>query len=351
MSKRHDSNLWRRINHVTAIFSKDDWKGDDIFRFSYIAAEHQDSPLFEYCKDYILKLLDDFKPERVAADYRLQKEAGKRSVTDYCARQVFKIAWYMEINLKIHIRKALFVFIRFERNRYYILDVQNIHYGPSDPKLIRRAYVETVNQRDEEYTKTHLKNVMNDAYMEDDKKWKQVQEKQKKLNDIYEEAKKDIGLDLYKEVPVDNRSDLAFAEFHPKLNDMNIKLSDLNEGNVETKGIKQYFKRLYGHHRNPKAHHNNFLLRSNTSKSLQSHPRAEYLTKNSNNEKAKNLILRSDKGEEYHNPFGPDYIQQRKHFETVCQGRPATATGPDHEKKASKAIIKNLIDLKNELQI
>ena len=37
------------------------------------------------------------------------------------------------------------------------------------------------------------------------------------LDGIYEQAKVDIGLDLYKVEPKDTRSDEAFAKFHPEL--------------------------------------------------------------------------------------------------------------------------------------
>ena len=52
---------------------------------------------------------------------------------------------------------------------------------------------------------------MSENYMDNEEKANEVNAKQMILDDIYEQAKADIGLDLYKVEPRDTRSDEAFA--------------------------------------------------------------------------------------------------------------------------------------------
>ena len=244
MSKRQEMSFWKNVSHFSAVLS--DEKQFGIVRLRFVAREYENDPLFEYCRSYVLQLMESFRPELVLADSKVQVESGKLSSTEYCLRMAMKLVCFMEICQGVHVSKACFEFVRFSKHRYYMLDITNIHWRKADLSKVKLTYQEVVNLRSDDYTQQHLKKVMYDNYHEDEEKMRVIQQKQSKMNLMYQEAKEMIGLDLYKKEPIDNRSDEAFAQFHPDLARMKITLSDIIDLNVEMNGIKKYFRDKYG---------------------------------------------------------------------------------------------------------
>lgn len=343
MSRRHDFALWKQIENVTAILSEGHGKYDT-FRFRYIDIEHNNA-LNERCKDYVLQLLDDYRPEHVLADKHMQKESSKRNITECCLRQAYKFVWFHEIFRQQHISKALFIFVKFKPNHYYLLDARNIHYRKSDPRNIRRYYVQRLNLRDPEYEKRELAKIMSDAYMEDEAKNEQVVRKLKQLNAIYEQDKRDINLDLYKVEPKDTRSDEVFALFHPELKEMNIHLTDLTENNnVELAGVKEYFRSLYG---DP-------LCKKSTSPYIKSKPLSSVQIWNSNPQSAyrinsancQSIRHRLNKGERYDNPFEKKKLERKRNLLQVC----VKPVHPQQAQPVAKRVIQSIERLKEQLE-
>lgn len=244
MSKRQEMSFWKNVSHFSAVWVEE--QKFDIVRLRYVAREYDADPLFEYCRNFILQLVDSFSTEVVQADFKVQLASSKLSSTEYCLRMAMKLACFMETCQGIHISKACFEFVRFSKNRYYLLDISNIHWRKADLTKIKRTFQEVVNLRSEQFVKSELKKVMFDPYHEDEAKMAIIRAKQAKMNAMYQEAKQMIGLDLYKQEVPDTRSDQAFAEFHPDLDRMKIKLSDIIDLNVEMGGIKKYFREKYG---------------------------------------------------------------------------------------------------------
>lgn len=344
MSRRHDFAMWRTISNVTAIFSEGGGK-NDTFRLMYIDKEHQNTPLFEKCKDYILQLLDDYRPEHVLLDHSIQQECSKRNITEFCLRQAYKLAWFNEIYRKRHITKMLLVFVRFNSHRYYLLEARNIHHRESDPANIRRFFVEKIQIRDPEYQKQYLGKIMNDFYKEDEEKVERVEAKRKKLHEIYEQFKKDIDLDLYKKIPEDTRSDQAFALFHPKLADMNIKLTDLTEkGNVEVGGVIKYFKQVYGDtlgesklrwrdlNNRDKAEEDRLALMKAPNE--KSHIRI-------NTAAAKKTLAKTNKGEKYWNPFSEHIYQRKKELKDIYLRNSQIATNISSNRRFTNLVYED----------
>ena len=335
MSRRHDFALWKQIENFTAILSEGHGKYDT-YRFRYIDVEHN-NPLSERCKDYILQLLDDYRPEHVLADKHMQKESSKRNITECCLRQAYKFVWFHEIFRQQHISKALFIFVKFKPNHYYLLDARNIHYRKSDPRNIRRYYVQRLNLRDPEYEKRELAKIMSDAYMEDEAKNEQVNRKLKQLNEIYEQDKRDINLDLYKVEPKDTRSDEVFALFHPELKEMN------ENNNVELAGVKEYFKSLYGDPLSKKT--TSLYIKSKLPTPVQhwsSNPHSAFRINSAN---CQNIRHRLNKGEIYDNPFEKKKIERKRNLLQVC-----TKPAGHHQTQAfAKRVIQSIEKIKDQL--
>ena len=343
MSRRHDFVLWKQIENVTAILSEGHGKYDT-FRFRYIDTEHC-NPLSDRCKDYVLQLLDDYRPEHVLADKHIQKESAKRNITECCLRQAYKFVWFHEIFRQQHISKALFIFVKFKPNHYYLLDARNIHYRRSDPRNIRRYYVQRLNLRDPEYEKRELAKVMSDAYMEDEQKNEQVSSRLKQLNEIYEQDKRDIDLDLYKVEPKDTRSDAAFALFHPELKDMNINLTDLTENNtVELAGVKEYFKSLYGDPLSKKNLSPYFAKKPPSAvQGWNRTPQTAYRINSANRSSTRHPL---NKAEAYDNPFEKKKIERKRAMLQVCT-KPANHL---QAQAAARRVIQSIEKLTDQLE-
>lgn len=316
MSERHNFEMWQQISHVTAILSERDDRIEE-YRCRYIYEEHKNDPLFIHYQKYILQLFDNYSQEQVLAERDLQQYASKVNTKAFCLMQVYKLVCFMEIFVGVHIEKMLVVFVRFDMHRYYIMDIRNIHWRIADPSQFNRVFMEKIIIRDPEYTRQHLGKVMSDAYLEDDEIRNDVNQKQAKLDSIYEEHKRNINLDLYKKEPVDTRADEAFAEFHPELAAMNIKLSDLIEGNVEMKGVEKYFHNLYGTHSHikkgklPPYGQGSYPHVSSWNRDGKSRFRI-------NSASATKLIQRGSKGDTYYSPFSEEILWRKKMMLKTC---------------------------------
>lgn len=318
MSKRHDLTLWKKISNVTAILGERDGKYN-IFRLRYDASKYSTHPLYEMAKEYVLKLMDDYKPSYAELDYKKQEYLARHSITDFCLYIVFKIAWFLEIFYERHIAKMQIMFIKFDQYRYYILDASNIHHCNSDPRNINRYFVEKINMRDEEFKNKHLSKVLEHAYQQDDIKMKTINAFQSKLHEIYEEAKRDINLDLYKEEPKDTRSDEAFALFHPQLDEMNIKLTDITENHtVDMKSIKQYFHTLYGRKPPPPMP---YQIEEREQKLQASKLKSSKSLFRIHSNAAKTCQVRASKGEVRSDPFAPEIFKRKKQLQNICVGK------------------------------
>ena len=341
MSRRHDSALWKQTENVTAILSEGHGKYD-VFRFRYIDQEHV-NPLSERCKDYVLQLLDDYRIEHVMADHQMQQESAKRNITEFCLRQAYKLVWFHEIFRQRHISKALFIFVRFNKQHYFLLDARNIHYRPSDPRNIKRYYVERLNLRDPEYQKTKLIDVMTDFYQDDEKRNANVKKKQAAMNKIYVEEKKDMNLDLYKVEPKDTRSDEAFALFHPELK--KIKLTDLTENhNVELDGIKGYFRSLYGDplYKKKLMAYNRISEPPGPTQIWSKDPRSVFRINSAN---VKSIRNRLNKGDPYENPFEKSKMVNKKNLLKICTSpyqKEKEKSSSLHSKEQVKKIVETL---------
>lgn len=316
MSERNNFEEWKKISHFTAILSEHDDNIDE-YRCRYIAAEHENEPLFNHYKKYILQLCDNFTFEQIVADRQMQQEAAIHNPKAFCLMQVYKIFWFFEIFVGVHITKMLVCFVRKSATSYYIMDIRNIHYRQSDPTKIKHVNFEKIVVRSAEYAKQHLSHITSDAFMEDEVKKLEVERKKAKLDKIYEEQKRDINLDLYKKEPVDTRSDEAFALFHPTLAAANIKLSDLTDGNIELEGIQKYFKALYRTDAHiKKGRVENLSSRNKTAAAKwRQDSRSNFRI---NQMSAKNLQTRETKGEPYSNPFSPAIIKRKENLLKLC---------------------------------
>lgn len=316
MSERNNLDMWKQINHVTAILSERDDRIEE-YRFRYIYEEHKDEPLFDHYQKYVMQLSDNYSYEQVLADRDLQHYASQVNTRTLCLMQSFKLAWFMSIIAGIHIDKMLIVFVRFNKHAYFIMDIRNIHWRLSDSSQLKRIVMQRIVVRDAEYAKQNLGKVISDAYLEDEIAVQNVKKKKAKLDAIYEDQKKNIDLDLYKKEPVDNRSDQAFALFHPGLESMNIRLSDLTDGNVEIEGIKKYFMNLYGTHsyvKKGRVTRPSQEAVTNTdawNKKMQSRYRI-------NSASAKQLQVREKKGDVYQSPFSPSIVTRKNTMLKVC---------------------------------
>lgn len=318
MSQRHNLEMWKQISHVTAMLNERDDRIEE-YRFRYIFDEHKDDPLFARYRNYIMQLSDNYSFAPVLADRELQHHAQMVNTKTLCLMQAFKIAWFMSIFANIHIDKMMVVFIRLNRHQYFIMDIRNVHWRSSNKSLLNRVVMQRIVVRDNDYTKQHLSKITSDAYKEDESIVKNVEIKRQKLDDIYEGQKRDIDLDLYKKEPVDNRSDQAFALFHPSLDAMNIKLSDMTDGNVEIEGVKKYFMDLYGTHSYIKKGKLEMLgNKSNNDKMANDFNKDANSRYRINSASAKNLITREKKGEVYQSPFSPSIVSRKQKMLRSC---------------------------------
>lgn len=315
MSERNNFEMWKQITHFTAILSEHDNNIDE-YRCRFIATEHENEPMFNHIKKYILTLYDNCTAEQILADREMQNAAAYSNPKTFCLMQIYKLYWFFEVFVGVHISKMLVCFVRKNAHSYYIMDIRNIHYKLSDPSKIKHVNYEKIIVRTSEYAKQNLANVLSDAFLEDEKKRKQVEKKKVLLDNIYEEQKKDINLDLYRKEPVDPRSDQAFAQFHPTLAAANIQLSDLTDGNVELEGIQKYFRNLYK---------TNSHIKKGKVQRLDQRVTAEDKWKQNTNSKfrinqvsAKNLQTRENKGECYSNPFSPAVLNRKKELLGLC---------------------------------
>lgn len=307
MSKRQDFVLWKSISHITAIFGNKEGMAAETYRLRYQFREHQDNPLFSVkAKTYIQELYENYDYQTVLKDQRRQAHYLKEDLTKYLLYQAYKIVWYFEIVAKRHIVKMLFVFVKNTVDRYYIMDMRNIHHRPSDPQILDRYVYQTIQLRDPNFKRDYVNKILSEAYTEDPVKWANVERKRKELSGIYEEFKGGIKLDLYKQEPADKRSDEAFAMFHPELADRNILLSDILENQVELDHVKDYMRSLYNKKgvritKSQMFRRTQPVLCHNTS--------SKYLL---NQNAARDLQTRIDKGKTYQDPFGAELMHARK---------------------------------------
>lgn len=307
MSKRQDFALWKSISHITAIFGNKEGMAAETYRLRYQFHEHQDNALFSVkAKTYIQELYENYDYQTVLKDQRRQAHYLKEDLTKYLLYQAYKIVWYFEIVAKRHIVKMLFVFVKNTVDRYYIMDMRNIHHRPSDPLILDRYVYQTIQFRDPNFKRDYVNKILSEAYTEDPVKCANVERKREKLSAIYEEFKSDIKLDLYKPEPVDNRSDQAFAKFHPELADRNIALSDILEHKVELDGIKDYMRSLYN---KKEARISKSQMFRRTQPVPTHNTSSKYLL---NKNAAKALLTRIDKGIQYQDPFGSELLMARK---------------------------------------